>query len=368
MREVDKYFHKFTDNIGFIEIKKDANKPGTLIRGEAYPIYKKSVMPGYIESKFAHGFSAEDILDGIVILLASDPEFPQRGHYLDILENLIDNVYDYIGRRGIELNQREDERAILYSRFSYLYNKSDSFSVYNYGRLLYLYSKRDRLGFLAEESIRVLEELTIEDEGFPLAYYQLGLIEEDRHRNAKAYLYYKKALEKAKDENMVEEIRTKLEWISPEANLELGIDAMARGDLEKALEYFTLSKKTRDGAVVNYYLGKVFQTLEKYNDSRHYYDDAIELGGEFKELFQDYSILLFSNGDYKGAISIVSKGIDINPLDPYLLYNRLVFLINIGQVDKARVDIDKLRELKELPGEVMEGLMALLEQVPELGT
>lgn len=354
MKAIDEYFRKFTDKISFIELKEDSNV-GIINKEVPYPIYTGQLVEGIKTGEFAEGISFDTIAKGMIITVAIDPEFKYAEYYTKLLSE-IPKIKDFILSEGIKKLQSNNEIAIFYFRYMYLENLSTSFSDCNYARLLYNEYEKENKDILRLESVRILEEIIRNDESFPLPYYELGIINYKEKYYNKSYSYFKNALNRTDDNLVLEEIREYMREVEPNAKIELGIDAINRGDYEKAYKLFMESKILVDSNLINYYLGLVSQLTGDYDLAIDYYMYSINKGATFREVYQNLSLLYYQAGEVDKAIEIINIGLNENYEDEVLLYNRVVINLELGFIDKAKEDIDKLLMYGDLEEEILKNI------------
>lgn len=357
MNLIDDYFRQYSDKISFIELKPDS-KNESLRRDIPYPIYTDELVEGVKTGEFEDGLGYDVFVKGMISLIAIDPEFIHVEYYLSLL-NGIKKLKNYVLSEGIKSLQSNSESAVFYFRFLHLENLSTPFSEYNYARLLYGLYESDDKDFLRIECINILEKLIETNPDFPLSYYELGIINAKEKYYSKSYNFFNKALEKTEDELVKGEIREFLLEVTPNAYIEFGIDAMNRGDFSKSFEYFIDSKQLEDSALANYYLGLISENSNNLEVAINYYIEAIEKGAEFKEVFQNLSILYYRLGDYGTAVDVLSSGLKHNYEDHTLLYNRAVIYLELGDLQNGKKDIDTLLMYGDLDEMIIENIRQL---------
>ncbi len=358
MNPLDQYFRQFSDKISFIELKPESKAENLKVE-IPYPIYTEDLVDGVKTGNFEEGLSYDVFVKGMISLIAIDPEFLHVDYYLSLL-NKIKNLKKYVLSEGIKNLQENKESAIFYFRFLHLENLASSFSDYNYARLLYNQYETDKSDFLRIESINILESIISSDPSFPLSYYELGIINAKEKYYSKSYNFFNKALEKTDDELVKGEIRELLQDVTPNAFIEFGIDAINRGDYSKAFEYLIDSKQIQDTPLVNYYIGVVSEASNSTEVAIKYYLEAIEKGAEFKEVFQNLSLLYYRLGNYNSAVEILNTGLRYNYEEPILLYNRAAINLALGDISKGKEDIDTLLMYGDLDDMIIENIKQLI--------
>lgn len=367
--KIDSYFRQFTDKISFIQIKDQAKDYRILLPGFHYPIYTQGMIEGIKDGSLKDNFTAHYIIDGIISLLAIDFSFKDRDHYLQLIEYSIPKAEDYILQKALDFEVSSDSRAILYYRFLYLTSKNIG-AIYSYSKLLY--SKylenedKEKLYYFRDEAIRLLEEaINIEEEN-PLPYYGLGNIYTEEANYNKAYLFYRKALELSPNEEVENEIREKISLVQPNSELEQGIDALNRRNYQEAYERFEHSLNLENSAIANYYMGKLHSVTRNSEKALGFYSNALDLEAGFKEVYQDLSIEYYKVGELEKALEVSNMGLEIFPNEQFLLYNRMVIYINLGELALGKKDMYTLMEYGDLALEILEGIREIQNIIPEM--
>lgn len=360
MREIDKYFKDQTDKISFIEINNpnykalDVNLP--------YPINTQALIEGVKEEEFFNSISYKHIIDGIIELLAIDPEFEHKDSYLTTIKKVVESPEKYSVSNGIDLLSKKDENYILYFRFPYVSGFNDPFCNYNYARSLYYIYEKEEKEFFRSEAISILEEIIDKDEDFPLSYYELGIIYSKEENYNKAYLYFEKAIERVDDDLVKEEIREYMRNIYPSVLLERAIEKLNKGRLDESLELLNEAKLISDTAVVNYYIGVVHEAQGRVDLGIDYYKESLEKGGNFRELYQDLAIAYYKMSEPLLAIDILNEGLKKHIEDSHLLYNRMVIFISLDQFNLAKEDMDTILQYGDVPEEILNNIRIIKDQ------
>ena len=212
------------------------------------------------------------------------------------------------------------------------------------------------------ESLKILQETISRDSNFAIAYYELGNIYKNLGEYIKARNYYNNALQKTESPEALEEIRDNLTEINDNAEIEEALYFIGKSRYDEAIIKLTgiLSNKKRADAY--YYLGVAYQNLSQYENSIMAFENALDAGADFRELYNDYGVSLYLNDAPYEALTIIEEGLGKYPSDPRLSYNKIQINLVTGNVTKALGDIEELLTFDDLSDEIRQNLMILKNQ------
>lgn len=362
MAKIDQYFLKFTDKLGYIDLKKDASYE--LLNKTPLALYTEDLSENVISGEFENKIKLDIILDGLIINLAIDKDFKYKEDYIKIIENYIKNIGAYTTQKALKNLDKKAEKSLLLLRGGYIINPFDKYNAYNYARILWpkAYENTEYKDEFIKESLRILQDIISQDENFPLSYYELGNIYANLGEYIKARSYYENALQKTEDIDAQDEIRDKIKMIFDNAEIEEGLYYIGKGNFDKAIQILTrvLSKTKRADAY--YYLGVAYQNIGQYENSSLAFENSLEKGGEFRELYNDYSISLYALEKPIEAIEIIKQGLKKYPEDPRMIYNRLQINLSLNNIKKAKEDIENLESYDDLSDEITKNLQIIKNQ------
>lgn len=363
MTKLDGYFRKFTDKLVYLDLKKETGYD--LLNEVSLPIYTDDMSKKIISGDMENKVDLESILQAMIINLAIDKEFKFTNDYVIILEKYLDNITGFATRKAIENLGKDDLKALLLTRGAYIINPLDIYNSYNYARLLwpkaYTEEKEYKDEFI-KEALMILQNIISQDEDFPLSYYELGNIYRNLGEYIKSRSYYTNALKRTEDEAAKEEIRNKLEEVDDNAEIEEALYYIGKGNNDMAIKILTklLSKTTRADAY--YYLGVAYQNLALYENSILAFQNSLDKGGEFRQLYNDYAVSLYAADRQIDALEIIDQGLEIFPEDPRLTYNKIQINLAIGNINKAKEDLNNMLTYDDLSDEIFNNLMIIKEQ------
>ncbi|MDO4662347.1 MAG: tetratricopeptide repeat protein [Tissierellia bacterium] len=363
MNVIDEYFKKYTDDLLFLELK-DKNIYKEL---ESLPlaIYSKDFSKQVIRGDMANSIKFETIIEGMLITIASDSDFPYRDKYIEVLEKHIKNIASYTATKAMDYEKESPEKSLLLLRAGYIINPFDKYNSYNYARRLWPLAyevEEKKKGEFIKTSIDILQQIISMDEDFPLSYYELGNLYRNLGEYVKSRSYYNKALQKVDNEIAKQEIREKLMEIEQNAQIEEAVYYIGKSDYNSAIKLLTKILSEEKRADAYYYLAVCYQNISEYDKSIEAFKNAIKQKGEFKEIYNDMAISYYLNKKPLEAIEVINIGLEKYPEDPKLIYNRLQINLSIGNIDKAKEDIDNLLSYDDLSDEIFNNLMIIKEQ------
>ena len=146
------------------------------------------------------------------------------------------------------------------------------------------------------------------------------------------------------------------------AEIEEGLYYIGKGNFDKAIQILprVLAKTKRADAY--YYLGVAYQNIGQYENSSLAFENSLEKGGEFRELYNDYSISLYALEKPIEAIEIIKQGLKKYPEDPRMIYNRLQINLSLNNIKKAKEDIENLESYDDLSDEITKNLQIIKNQ------
>ena len=92
------------------------------------------------------------------------------------------------------------------------------------------------------------------------------------------------------------------------------------------------------------------------------FENSLDAGAEFRELYNDYAISLYLNDRQLDALSIIAEGLEKFPQDPRLVYNKIQINLTLGNIGKAKEDIDELLTYDDLTDEIRANLLTIKDQ------
>lgn len=358
MTKLDAYFYKFHDNLAYIELKEVAKHED--LSGLSLSIYIEDMKEGIKSGDFANNINLDLIFEAMIINLAIDFDFIYKDAYIKALNNYIKDLGAYATDKIIK--EANPNKALLLARGFYLLERENNFAAYLYAKLLWPKAYEEESEYkddFVREALRILQEAIGRDEDFAIGFYELGNIYANLGEYIKARSYYKNALRKTEDELAKEEIRNKIEAVDDNAEIEESLYFIGKSDYSKAVDVLSklLTKVKRADAY--YYLGVAYQNMGLYENSIMAFENSLDLNADFRELYNDYAISLYLNKEELEAIKIIKQGLEKYPQDPRMTYNKIQINLVLGNLSKAKEDIEELLTYDDLTDEIKENLSIL---------
>ena len=160
----------------------------------------------------------------------------------------------------------------------------------------------------------------------------------------------------------MDEIRDKLTEINDNAEIEEALYFIGKSRYDDAIKKLTglLSNKKRADAY--YYLGVAYQNIGQYDNSIMAFENALDAGADFREVYNDYGVSLYLREKPYEALSMIEEGLGKYPSDPRLSYNKIQINLVIGNINKAKEDIEELLTFDDLSDEIRHNLMIIKNQ------
>lgn len=358
MKNVNDYFLKMTDKISFVELKENTTlnlKSYTIDENIPLPIVTDTLVREIKEGNLQEELKIAHVIEGIIYILGIDLDFKYKEQYIKILYSFNEKIEDFILYRGLKLYEEEyfDDSAILFRALINI-NCRNINGIFNYALSLERIANKyfdmgdeKRGNLFLNESTNQLESILDIDTDYSLAYYKLGYHYRYYGQYQKARLMWEKFIAKDNSNIRVQEIRDELDAINDDADFEEGLNYIARGVYEKALDKFMpLASKHKNSWNIFYYIGIAYKGLGELEKAVEYLCEAVNLGGDESDLYNELGICLFGIGNIEEAIDIFTKGVEEYKADYKLRFNRGMAYLKIGDMEKAKADIGFAYEIK----------------------
>lgn len=360
---LDNYFIQFTKNLAYLDLKETADYE--LLNDLPLPIYIDDIQSGIMSGTMSESIDLENFLQGMLINIGADPDFIHNEEYRVILLNYIKDIGKYTQTKALEEADKDINKALLFLRAGHILDPTDNYTAYLFARLLWpmAYEVDDKFkDDFIRLALEILQETISRDENFAISYYELGNIYANLGEYIKARSYYNNALQKTDSDQARDEIRDKLTEIGDNADIEEALYLIGKSDYNGAIIKLTgllSSKKRADGY---YYLGVAYQNIGQYENSIMAFENSLDQGANFRELYNDYAISLYMAGNTQSALEIIEEGLREYPQDPRLTYNKIQINLNAGNISQAKTDIDELLTYDDLSDEIIYNLNIIKEQ------
>lgn len=355
MNYVEKRLNKKTDDISFIQIKKESSLGSDLdLTDIPLPILTNSLIKE-IQDKEAEEIEMKKVIEAMIFLLGvADTEFPYIDEYKEILKKSSPDIEENIFFKAMESFKEEDiDNSLINIRALLSLNPNSIKGLFQYGILLESIGK----DLLEEEKVEEGEELLklstfnfekildVDDE-YALAYYKLGYHYRYLSQYIKANLIWEKFLKFSSDDLLKQEVRGELDLIKDEVNFETAITYISYSEFQKALDsLLKLLPMHEESWNVNYLIAQCYNGIGEIELAIEYFNKAIQYNPEELELYNELGIIYYNMGDIVNAIEIFTEGIE-QPVEDYkLIFNRSLMYSALNEYDKALEDAEKAYEL-----------------------
>ena len=327
------------------------------------PVYIDDMKTGIMTGQMQEEISLEKFLDGMIINIGVDPDFIHADEYKVILNKYITDISKYTASKALASD--DSDKSLLFLRGGYILNPEDNYNSYLYARYLWPIAfslEEENADQFVKESLKILQDIIARDNDFAIAYYELGNIYKNLGEYIKARIYYNNALQKTDSPEAMDEIRDKLTEINDNAEIEEALYFIGKSRYDDAIKKLTglLSNKKRADAY--YYLGVAYQNIGQYDNSIMAFENALDAGADFREVYNDYGVSLYLREKPYDALSIIEEGLGKYPSDPRLTYNKIQINLVIGNINKAKEDIEELLTFDDLSDEIRHNLMIIKNQ------
>lgn len=355
------YFRKYTENLAYLNLKDTSSNE--LLKDLDLPVYIDDMKTGIMTGQMQEEISLEKFLDGMIINIGVDPDFIHADEYKIILNKYIPDIARYTASKA--LSSDDSDKSLLFLRGGYILNPEDNYNSYLYARYLWPIAfnlEEENADEFVKESLKILQDIIARDNDFAIAYYELGNIYKNLGEYIKARSYYNNALQKTDSPEAMDEIRDKLTEINDNAEVEEALYFIGKSRYDDAIKKLTglLSNKKRADAY--YYLGVAYQNIGQYDNSIMAFENALDAGADFREVYNDYGVSLYLREKPYEALNIIEEGLGKYPSDPRLSYNKIQINLVIGNINKAKEDIEELLTFDDLSDEIRHNLMIIKNQ------
>lgn len=357
MNKAEGLFKRKTKELTFIELKVDTelNINGYILEGGiSLPVITDRLMNELQYGDLSEEIRLGSVIEGILFLLGTDPDFPHMDKYMDILYAYDKDIFKLCFYKGIKAFESNDlENAGVFFRACIALDNKNLDSRLNYSLVLESMGKSkiedgkvDEGEELLQISTNELETIVDMDETYSLAYYKLGYHYLYQGQFLKTQITWNKFLTLDKDESRLQEVREQIDIIDDDAKMEVGLSYYSYNDFAKALDSFLkLMPKHEKNWNINHLVGLCYKGLEEYELATYYLNRAIELNSEEADLYNDLGIIYFVQGMIIEAIKVFTDGIEETEADYKIYFNRGLGYVQLGEYKLALRDINTAYEL-----------------------
>lgn len=338
---IEKEIKSSLDNIVFLELKKDINLGGKIIKADIpLPIKLNSLISGIKVEEFEENIKIDRINEAIIFLLGIENNFKYKNEYINILKTSLSDIGKYI----MYLSSKAIEDKDLIEAYIYIksydliidYNEDLEFAKYNILESIFNENfdeieEKDK-EILLKSLIDGYESIISKNNGHSLSYYRLGYIYRSLSYYLKSKIYLEKFLLYSKEdyENLKDEVREDLKEIEDYANIEIANSYISYGKFSEAYEALQKVSDLYPEKDELYYLFSLCQyNLGLVEDAIESVNYSIKINPKVDQYYNHKAISYISLANNDKAISTYKEGIIENE-DSFLLnYNLGILLLNL---------------------------------------
>lgn len=331
------YRQQALDQLSFLEVSK-----GTFIKGSGdqalLPVYSPRLIQ-YMKKGDENVVPANLFYEGMVIVLAADPNFESAGLYIRILgqeENLLQQL-----KESAAVIQETD--AVVGASFAILILDLDPKDVSSLIYLLLRYHAEQMMG----EVNAVLDELLTIDwekiETDDLDLMAAFLIQQNRKEEAESLFSY---IDGQRKEEMSEEGRLIYQELLTEKSNRAMQQALNQQNFDGAVKLFTEIPQQNRTPLHYFYYGEAQQGLGHFPQSIVSLTKAMEGGIHKSDLYNDLAIAYYLSQQVEQAAEVVEEGLGHFPTDENLLYNGVVYSLQLEKEEKAKHYLKQLQKIE----------------------
>lgn len=325
------YFKKEAQNLIFIELERPLtislnNTTITLPKGD-YPIDSKSLIN--IAQK-QNNLTAQNIIDGMIMILGCDPDFPHAEFYLATLKK-IPNIESYIIHQIEENKKTSLKRAIIYINALIKLNPKKEFQM-NRIYLLMDYYQKTNLNFLQDEILDSLKNLADQYIDYAAPNFYLGEYYLDKDYDmAKHYL--RRSLNDQRFVKKAQEYLTKIEAIE---SYDKAVDLLKDGYPMEALKLLIPHiEQNPNNLDAKYFAAVAYRELQNYHKALYYLQELLQTL-ETVEVLNEIGLNLAFLGYFNDAIEYFQRALKHRPQDSSIITNIGVCYLNLNDPTNAQ--------------------------------
>lgn len=400
---IEEYFLQYTKELAYLEMKEEWEAEshwfGRLgLDPIPLPIITSDFTEGIQSGAFDEQLDFKYFVRGMIWNLGIDPDFQYAEAYQQILQSLVKEPWRFALQMGMDvlageegamtrlekenessgtqdpaqaaaaLADQEKEKlahALIAFRAARQLAPDQAQALVPYGSFLWqVEAGKDSESFVQEASKTLERALALDPEAVQ-AYVALGSLNSQLGHYLKAKAYYDHGLAVAQDERQREEIRRLTAAIADEAAIEDAIAYIHRADYGHAIQALMAAKKDSSRYDVDYYLGLCYENIGNFEAAVEAFLSAREKGGTFGSLYNDLVYSLNAVGRPEEALAYAKEGLDEEPSNIRLRYNRAVIEASLGLLEEAREDCDFLLEYADLSEDMVNLCLQLKEQLDQ---
>lgn len=376
MEKLKEYFLKYKDKVSFIELKEgsEVDLNGYKVRsGLPLPITVENLIENVKTS--ADNIKFNDMIEGMIITIGIDENFPYADEYKKILKSFKENIEIMIINSGNEFIEKgEIDKGMIYLRAAHSLDKNNLFAIYNYSialeekaKKLYSEDKKELGSKFLNEAMEKMMELRDKDEKeeFPLAYYKLGYYYKAYNQSKKARDSWEKFLEMDVEEEAKDEIRNNLEAIRNDVIYEEGCELILSGKPREGLEkLIPLTEKYEKWWNLDFMVGVALRQTQDFKNAIKFFKKVLEVNPSQVDTLNEMGLCKANTGDMNAALEFFNKAILMKPDSSEIICNRGMAKLQLGDIKGAEEDINRAYKLNP-EDEIVKQCIAIIEKYSE---
>lgn len=351
MSRLEDYFKKKTKELSFIELKEGSSVD---IRG--HRIYSDTPLPILTESLIEEvktGNPEEEVrfsnmINGMIYTIGIDPEFVHVESYKKTLYNYDPKIEEYIRYLGVEnLKRGKIDDAMICFRANIELNHGDEEARYSYAVAMEERAKRayeledKKLGneFL-KGALSQMQKIASKDK--PITYYKLGYYYKHFSEFRKSKISWEKFLQLGKEKELLDEVREQLEATEDDVLYEEGYTKILDGRAIEGIEtLLPLVEKHESWWNLSFMLGLGYRQIGEVDEAIEYFKEVLQINPGQIDSLNELGLCYASKYDFEKAIEMFSEAMKIEPKNYEIICNRGMAKLQIGQVEEAKIDIER---------------------------
>lgn len=341
------------DEVVFIELKKDIHIPGkeaVLRKNIPIPIPVKRLANRVTQNDY-DDLSVKEMTEGMVAVVAIDPDFRHREYYKSLLMGLdegMSRILTAIAIKHAEENRLED--AFVYFETAIILDASNLDAAYNKAKVCEALSRETVDTEMAmaweNEAFALMEKLTVDFADFNLPYYHLGFHYSNSGLYKKAELAWEHFIEGSDDENKIMEVQEMLIKIRDRIIFDEGYNEVLAGAFETGLEkLLKLEDENSSWWNLLFFIALAYRNLGKIETAVEYFERVIRIKPDQAESLNELGLCYSIIGNKSESARYFKKALNMDPENSEILCNNAMAQMEIGNMDLAETYLNSSMEL-----------------------
>jgi len=341
------------DEVVFIELKKDIHIPGkeaVLRKNIPIPIPVKRLANRVTQNDY-DDLSVKEMTEGMVAVVAIDPDFRHREYYKSLLMGLdegMSRILTAIAIKHAEENRLED--AFVYFETAIILDASNLDAAYNKAKVCEALSRETVDTEMAmaweNEAFALMEKLTVDFADFNLPYYHLGFHYSNSGLYKKAELAWEHFIEGSDDENKIMEVQEMLIKIRDRIIFDEGYNEVLAGAFETGLEkLLKLEDENSSWWNLLFFIALAYRNLGKIETAIEYFERVIRIKPDQAESLNELGLCYSIIGNKSESARYFKKALNMDPENSEILCNNAMAQMEIGNMDLAETYLNSSMEL-----------------------